>query len=198
MSMIMIQCMVYLLILIGASVPLVSYIYKVMTGQKVLLSGVLSPVENGIYNVMGIRQEDEMGPKEYTLTVLLFSTIGLVFVFGLQMLQNTLPFNPEHMKAVSWDLALNTATSFVSNTNWQAYSGESTLSYFTQSIGLTVQNFVSAGTGSTILFALIRGFTFTRQTSIGNFWRDLTRSTIYILIPLSLILAVNGCSGCIG
>ena len=190
MSMIIIQCVVYLLILIAASVPLGNYIYKVMTGQKVLLSGILAPVENSVYKVMGIPPEDEMQPKEYTLAVLLFSFIGLVFVFGLQMLQNILPLNPEHLKTVNWDLAFNTAASFVSNTNWQAYSGESTLSYLTQSIGLSVQNFVSAATGIAVLFALIRGFILTKQTTIGNFWKDLTRSTIYILIPLSLVLAL--------
>lgn len=190
MSMIIIQCVVYLFILIAASMPLGNYIYKVMTGQKVLLTRVLSPIENSAYKLMGVQQEAEMKPKEYTLAVLLFSLIGLVFVFGLQMLQNVLPFNPEHMKAVNWDLAFNTAASFVSNTNWQAYSGETTLSYFTQSIGLTVQNFVSAATGIAVLFALIRGFVLTKQATIGNFWKDLIRSTIYILIPLSLILAL--------
>ena len=190
MSMIIIQCVVYLLILIAASIPLGNYIYNVMTGQKVLLTRMLSPIENSAYKLMGVQQEDEMKPKEYTFAVLLFSLVGLVFVFGLQMLQNVLPLNPEHLKAVNWDLAFNTAASFVSNTNWQAYSGESTLSYFTQSIGLTVQNFVSAATGIAVLFALIRGFVLTKQATIGNFWKDLTRSTIYILIPLSLILAL--------
>lgn len=190
MSYIVIQCVIYLLLLITFSIPLGNYIYKVMTGQRVWLSGVLSPVENGIYKVMGIRSDDEMHPKEYVISVLLFSAVGLVFVFGLQLLQNVLPFNPEHLKAVNPDLAFNTAASFVSNTNWQAYSGESTLSYFTQSIGLTVQNFVSAATGVAVIFALIRGFILTKKSTIGSFWMDLTRSTIYILIPLSLILAV--------
>jgi K+-transporting ATPase ATPase A chain len=188
--MIIIQCVVYLLLLIAASIPLGNYIYKVMTGEKVLISRVLSPLENGVYKVMGIRPEDEMQPKEYTIAVLIFSFIGLVFVFGLQMIQNVLPFNPEHMKAINWDLAFNTAASFVSNTNWQAYSGESTLSYLTQSIGLTVQNFVSAATGIAVLFALIRGFVLTKQATIGNFWKDMTRSTLYILVPLALILGL--------
>ncbi len=186
----MIQYFVYFVLLILLSVPLGNYIYKVMTGQRVFLSGVLLSAENGVYKVMGIQSKDEMAPKEYAAAVTVFSLIGLLVVFGIQILQGALPFNPEHMKSVSPDLAFNTAASFVSNTNWQAYSGESTLSYFTQSIGLTVQNFVSAAVGIAVLFALIRGFLFTNRTTIGNFWADLTRSTLYILIPLSLILAI--------
>jgi K+-transporting ATPase, KdpA len=190
MSFILIQYFAYFVLLILLSVPLGNYIYKVMTGQKVFLSRVLLPAENSVYKVMGIRSEDEMGPKEYAVAMAAFSVIGLIIVFGIQMLQGILPFNPEHMKSVSPDLAFNTAASFVSNTNWQAYSGESTLSYFTQSVGLTVQNFISAAVGIAVLFALIRGFIFKNQTTIGNFWTDLTRSTLYILIPLSLVLAI--------
>jgi K+-transporting ATPase ATPase A chain len=126
----------------------------------------------------------------YFTAVILFSVIGVFFVFGVQMLQGILPLNPQEMKAVNWDLAFNTAASFVSNTNWQAYSGEATMSYFTQNVGLMVQNFVSAATGIAVLFALIRGFTSTGRESIGNFWVDLTRGTLYVLLPLSLILAL--------
>lgn len=190
MSFIIIQMTIYLVLLIALSIPLGNYMYKVMTGQKVFLSPVLSPLERGIYKGMGIQGESEMRPKEYALATVIFSVIGLVVVFGIQMLQNILPLNPEHMKSVNWDLAFNTAASFVSNTNWQAYSGESTLSYFTQSVGLTVQNFLSAATGIAVLFALIRGFVVKKQETIGNFWVDLTRTTLYILIPLSLVLAI--------
>lgn len=190
MNYIIIQDIVYILLLIGLSIPLGSYIYKVMTGQKVFLSRVLSPVERGVYKVIGIQGEDEMSPKEYAFAAIAFSVIGLIFVFGIQMLQNLLPLNPEDLGATSWHLAFNTAASFVSNTNWQAYSGESTLSYLTQSLGLTVQNFVSAATGIAVLFALIRGFIVRKQTTIGSFWKDLTRPTLYVLIPLSLILAL--------
>jgi potassium-transporting ATPase potassium-binding subunit len=190
MSIILIQYFFYLILLIALSIPLGNFIYKVMTGQTVFLSKAILPVENGVYKMMGIQSGDEMRPKEYAIAAALFSLFGLVFVIGIQMLQNVLPLNPEHMKAVSLDLAFNTAASFVSNTNWQAYSGESTLSYLTQSAGLTVQNFVSAATGIAVLFALIRGFVMKKQTTIGNFWIDLTRSTLYILIPLSLILAI--------
>ena len=190
MSMIIIQMVIYLMLLVALSIPLGNYMYKVMTGQTVFLSAVFSPVENGIYKVMGTHDENEMKPREYAFAAGIFSLIGLVVVFGIQMIQNVLPLNPEHMKSVSWDLAFNTAASFVSNTNWQAYSGESTLSYFTQSVGLTVQNFVSAATGIAVLFALIRGFILRKQETIGNFWVDMTRATIYILIPLSLILSI--------
>ena len=151
---------------------------------------MISPIESGLYKLMGIVNEDEMSPKKYALSVLIFSIIGLIFVFVIQMLQNSLPFNPENFSAPSWDLAFNTSASFVSNTNWQAYSGELSLSYFTQAVGLGVQNFLSAATGIAVLFALIRGFTATKKTTIGSFWKDLIRTTLYVLIPLSLILAL--------
>ncbi len=190
MNTIVIEDIVYLLLLVGLSVPLGIYIYKVMSGQKVFLTRILSPVEKGIYKLMRIPDDEEMGPKQYTLSVLAFSAVGLLAVFGIQMLQNVLPLNPQNLKGVGWDLAFNTAASFVSNTNWQAYAGESTLSYLTQSIGLTVQNFVSAAAGIAVLFALIRGFIAKKQSGIGNFWKDLTRVTLYVLIPLSLVLAL--------
>lgn len=190
MSNLIIEICVFLFLLIALSIPLGNYIYKVMTGQTVFLTKVLSPVEERVYSSIGIESEDEMSPKKYGVAVLIFSGIGLVFVFGLQMLQQFLPLNPEQLGAPSWDLAFNTASSFVSNTNWQAYAGETTLSYFTQAVGLTVQNFLSAATGIAVLFALIRGFTYSRETSVGSFWVDLTRGTLYILIPLSFLLAL--------
>lgn len=190
MNYIILQDTAFVLLLIGLSIPLGSYIYKVMTGQKVFLSRLLSPVEKVVYQMMGIQGEDEMSPKKYTFAAVAFSAVGLIFVFGVQMLQNILPLNPEHLEVTSWHLAFNTAASFVSNTNWQAYSGESTLSYFTQSLGLTVQNFLSAATGMAVLFALIRGFILRKQATIGSFWKDITRAILYVLIPLSLILAL--------
>lgn len=179
-----------LALLIALSIPLGVYIYRVMMGQRVFLSRVLAPVENGIYKIMGVKRDEEMGAKKYTLSVLLFSGIGFVFLFLLLLLQGVLPFNPEGMKGVSWHLAFNTAASFVTNTNWQAYSGESTLSYLTQFFGLTVQNFVSAAAGIAVLFALIRGFVLKKQSAIGSFWIDLTRATLYVLIPLSFVVAI--------
>jgi potassium-transporting ATPase potassium-binding subunit len=190
MNSIVFEDIVYLLLLVGLSIPLGLYIYKVMTGQRVFLTRVLTPVENGIYKLMGIHGDSEMTAKKYAFAVLAFSLVSFLFVFSLQLLQNVLPLNPEHMGAVSLDLAFNTAASFVSNTNWQAYSGESSLSYLTQSLGLTVQNFISAAVGIAVLFALIRGFIARQQITIGNFWKDLIRITLYALIPLSLILAV--------
>lgn len=190
MSYIVLQEIFYIGILIALSIPMGIYMFKVMTGQKVFLTRVLAPVEKGIYKVMGVKADEEMGAKKYALSVLLFSAICLVFLWLLQMLQGFLPFNPEGMKATSWHLAFNTAASFVSNTNWQAYSGESTLSYLTQFLGLTVQNFVSAAVGIAVLFALIRGFVRKQETTIGSFWADLTKSTLYILIPLAFVVAL--------
>jgi len=184
------QDLFYIFLLIFLSIPLGIYIYKVMTRQKVFLTPLLSPVENGIYKVMGVQGDEEMGAKKYALAALLFSAVGLVFLWFLQMLQGVLPFNPEAMGGTSWHLAFNTAASFVSNTNWQAYAGESTLSYLTQFLGLTVQNFVSAATGIAVLFALTRGFILRQKRNLGSFWVDLTKATLYVLLPLSLIIAV--------
>lgn len=190
MSSIVIEDIFFVLLLVGLSIPLGIYIYKVMTGQKVFLTRLLSPVERGVYRIMGIQNEDEMTPKKYTFSMLVFSAVGFIFLFGIQLLQKYLPLNPESIGNVSPDLAFNTTASFVSNTNWQAYSGESTLSYLSQSLGLTVQNFLSAGVGIAVLFVLIRGFIAKQQTTIGSFWKDITRVTLYVLIPLSLVLAI--------
>lgn len=184
------QDIFYIALLVGLSVPLGIYMHKVMAGERVFLSLVLSPIEKGVYKVMGIRSDEPMGPRKYALSVIVFSAVCLVFLWALQMLQGILPLNPEGITGTSWHLAFNTAASFVSNTNWQAYSGESTLSYLTQALGLTVQNFVSAAAGIAVLFVLIRGFIFKKGSSLGNCWVDLTRVALYILIPLSLFVAV--------
>lgn len=190
MSHILWQDAFIIIILTALSFPLGRFIYMVMTGHRVFLSRMLAPVEKGIYRIMGVRADEEMTAKAYTIAMLLFSAIGLVFVWLLQILQNLLPLNPETMPATSWHLAFNTAASFVSNTNWQAYSGESTLSYSTQLLGLTVQNFVSAAAGIAVMFALLRGFILREKRTLGNFWVDMTRCTLYVLIPLSLVVAV--------
>lgn len=186
----------YLVVLIVLAVPLGAYINRAMTGEKTILTKVLSPLERGFYRLIGVKKEDEMNRKQYTVSVLLFSAAGLVFLFLLQLCQGFLPGNPQKLSGVDWDLSLNTAISFVTNTNWQAYSGESTLSILTQAMGLTVQNFVSAATGIAVLFAMFRGFTRTKTDKLGNFWVDLTRSVLYVLLPLSivvtLLLAGNG------
>ena len=128
--------------------------------------------------------------KKYAVSVMTFSGIGLVFLFLLQLLQGVLPGNPQHLSGVKWDLAFNTSASFITNTNWQAYSGESTLSYLTQALGLTVQNFVSAATGIAVLFALIRGFIKVKSSGLGSFWVDLTRIVVHILLPLNLVISL--------
>ena len=184
------QDIFFLALLVGLSIPLGIYMYRVMAGQKVFLTRVLAPVEKGIYKLMGVENDEEMSAKKYALSALFFSAIGLGFLWLLQMMQGFLPFNPEGMKATSWHLAFNTAASFVSNTNWQAYSGESTLSYLTQFLGLTVQNFVSAATGIAVLFALIRGFILKQKKTLGSFWADLIRTTLYVLLPLSFVVAL--------
>lgn len=190
MSVMVMQDLIYIAVLVGLSIPLGIYIYKVMTGQRVFLTPVLASVERGIYKLMGTAAGEEMNAGKYAVSVLLFSGVGFVFLFLLLMLQGALPFNPEGMKGTSWHLAFNTAASFTTNTNWQAYSGESDLSYFTQFTGLAVQNFVSAATGIAVLFALIRGFVLRQKKTIGNFWADLVRTTLYLLIPLSFVVAL--------
>lgn len=160
-------------------------------GEKTFLSRILTPCENAVYKVMRIKKEEEMSWKKYAVSVLIFSGIGLIFLFLLQLLQGVLPGNPQNLPGVKWDLSFNTAVSFVTNTNWQAYSGESTLSYLSQALGLTVQNFVSAATGIAVLFAMIRGFIKVKSTGLGSFWVDMTRIIIHILIPLNLVIALG-------
>ncbi|MBD9050031.1 potassium-transporting ATPase subunit KdpA [Ruminococcus sp.] len=185
-----IQYILYLAVLIVLAIPLGTYIKKVMNGEKTFLSKILTPCENAVYKVMRIKKDEQMNWKKYTVSVLIFSGIGLIFLFLLQILQGVLPGNPQGILGVKWDLSFNTAASFVTNTNWQAYSGESTLSYLTQALGLTVQNFVSAATGIAVLFALIRGFIKVKADGLGSFWVDITRIVIHILIPLNLVISL--------
>ena len=173
----------YIAILVLLAIPLGGYIAKVMRGEKVFLTRVLAPCERGVYRLLRVKQEEDMGWKKYAGCALLFSAICLAVLMVLHMIQNLLPLNPEGLPGTSWHLAFNTAASFVTNTNWQAYSGEATLSYFTQ-------NFVSAAVGMAVLFALIRGLTRVKQNGIGNFWTDVTRSILYILIPLSILVSL--------
>jgi K+-transporting ATPase ATPase A chain len=150
----------------------------------------LGPVERLIYRAAGVRPGDDMDWKSYTLALLLFNLLGFLVVYALQRLQGVLPLNSQGLGSVGPDLAFNTAASFVTNTNWQSYSGEITLSYLTQMLGLTVQNFVSAATGMAVLVALARGFARHSTRTIGNFWADVTRGTLYILLPLAILLAL--------
>jgi len=166
------------------------FYYKVMEGQRTWLTPVLGPVERGCYRLAGVDAGDEHNWKQYTLALLAFNLAGFVLVFAVLLLQGYLPLNPQHLPGQEWSLAVNTAVSFVTNTNWQAYSGEASVSYLSQMIGLTVQNFVSAATGLAVLVALCRGIARRSAHTLGNFWVDMTRATLYGLLPLCLLLAL--------
>jgi len=167
-----------------------NYMSKVFTGDRHLLHGVFGWAERIIYRLTGVEATEETNWKSYTKSLLLFNFIGFAFVFLIQLFQNVLPLNPAHLGNVSWHSAFNTAVSFTTNTNWQGYAGETTLSYFVQMVGLTVQNFVSAATGIAVMVALVRGLSRKTTDMLGNFWVDLTRSILYVLIPLSLLYAM--------
>ena len=185
------QLGLYLVVLLALARPLGAYMARVYEGQPAILNRIGAPFERLLYKTCGIDPQREMRWIEYAVAALVFNLVGLLVVYALQRLQRFIPLlNPQDMAAVSPDSAFNTAVSFATNTNWQGYGGESTMSYLTQMLGLTVQNFVSAATGMAVLVALIRGFQRTSASTIGNFWVDLTRTTLYILLPLSLLLAV--------
>jgi K+-transporting ATPase ATPase A chain len=185
-----IQILLYLMTLVAIAPFLGRYMAKVFMGENHLMKPVFGWLERGIYRVTGIMSTEEMNWKTYLYGVLLFNFIGLVFLFLIQLFQAALPLNPEHLPNVPWHLSFNTAISFVTNTNWQSYSGENTLSYFVQMAGLTVQNFVSAATGIAVAIALIRGLTRKTTENLGNFWTDMTRSVVYVLLPLSILLGI--------
>jgi len=174
---------IYLAIILACAKPLGIYIAWIMDRPS-------NRLETGLYRLCGIQTEAEMSWRQYALALLLFNTLGVLFLYGIQRLQAFLPLNPQQFGNISPDSAFNTAVSFVTNTNWQGYAGESTLPYLTQMLGPTVQNFLSAATGIAVALALIRGFARHSATTIGNFWVDLTRSTLYILLPLSLLFAI--------
>ncbi len=185
-----IQMGVFLLVLCALVKPLGAFMARVYEGQSCGLDKPLGWLERLTYRAAGIKSDQPMTWKTYAVALLLFNLLGGVAVYALQRLQGFLPLNPEHLGAVSPDLAWNTAISFISNTNWQSYNGETTMSYLTQMLALTVQNFVSAATGMAVLVALIRGIRGKQTDNIGNFWVDLVRSTLYILLPLSFVLAL--------
>jgi K+-transporting ATPase ATPase A chain len=184
------QIVLYFVVLLALVKPLGGYMARVYEGEPTLLGKVLGPVERFIYRIAGTSPEDDMDWKRYALAMLLFNAAGLVVVYVLQRAQAVLPLNPQALAAVTPDSSWNTATSFATNTNWQGYAGETTLSYLSQMLGLAVQNFVSAASGMAIAIALIRGFTRREETGIGNFWADLTRGTLYILLPISFVFAL--------
>ncbi len=185
-----VQMVLILAVTLILSWPLGRYIARVFQGEWTWIDPLCRPLERLLYRAAGIDPRQEMDWKHYALALLSFNMLGILFLFMLQRIQGVLPINPQHFGPVPGVLALNTAVSFVTNTNWQAYAGESTLSYLSQALGLTVQNFVSAATGMAVAISLIRGITRKSCRFIGNFWVDLTRSVVWILLPLSLILAV--------
>jgi K+-transporting ATPase ATPase A chain len=185
-----IQIVLYVVILIALAKPLGSFMARVFNGERNFLSPILAPVERFTYRLLGTRPDEEMNWKKYAVAVLLLALLGVVTLFLIELLQGVLPFNPQHLPGVSPALAFNTSISFNTNTNWQNYGGETTMTYFTQMVGLTVHNFLSAAAGIAVLMAVIRGFTRHTAQTIGNFWVDMTRSVLYILIPLALVLAI--------
>jgi potassium-transporting ATPase potassium-binding subunit len=184
------QIIVYLVALLALAKPLGEFMARIYAGNTGILGTLLGPVERAFYRLAGVRKDDEMNWKVYARCVLAFNLLGLLVVYAMQRFQHVLPLNPAGQAQVSPDSAFNTAVSFMSNTNWQGYGGEATMSHLTQMLALTVQNFVSAATGMAILVALIRGLTRRTSAAIGSFWVDLTRSTLYILLPISILFAV--------
>lgn len=170
--------------------PLGGYMTRVFSGERTLLSPLFVPIERGLYRIAGTNERDEQHWTTYAVGMLLFNLAGFLLLYAMQRLQGVLPFNPVGMAAVPPELSFNTAASFMTNTNWQNYGGESTMSYFVQMAGLTVQNFVSAATGMAIAMALIRGFTRASGRTVGNFWVDLTRATLYVLLPICIVLTL--------
>jgi len=181
---------IFLVIVLLCVKPLGTYMADVMEGRPIWAVRVGAPVERLIYRICGIEAQAEMGWKKYAIALIVFNAVGAIAVYALQRLQQWLPLNPQHFANITPDSSFNTAVSFITNTNWQGYSGEAAMSYLTQMAGLAVQNFLSAATGIVVAIALIRGFVRHSAASIGNFWVDITRSTLYVLLPISLILAL--------
>jgi K+-transporting ATPase ATPase A chain len=186
----LIQIIFFILILIALTPPLGKFMYNVFTGRKNILTPVFGKLENFIYRFLKVNPEEEMNWKKYLWSVLIFNFAGFLLLFILQIVQKWLPLNPQGLPNVPLDLAFNTAVSFMTNTNWQAYGGETTLSYAVQMLGLTVQNFLSAATGIAVLLALIRGIVNKLSDKLGNFWTDMVRITLYVLLPLSILVSV--------
>ncbi|MCG6550853.1 MAG: potassium-transporting ATPase subunit KdpA [Candidatus Magnetominusculus sp. LBB02] len=186
----LLQIGLYFVTLVLLIKPLGSYMADVYDDAPHIFRPALKPVERLLYRIFGVKDDDDMSWKQYTASVLVFTLFGGILLYLQQRFQNHLPLNPQGFPAVSWDSSINTAVSFLTNTNWQGYGGESTMSYLTQMAGLAVHNFLSAATGMAVLAALIRGFTRRSAQTIGNFWVDLTRSTLYILLPLSIVFTL--------
>ncbi len=184
------QVGIFLAIVTAVSVPLGLYMARVFAHEPTFLDPVLAPIERLIYRVCRVRPGSEMTWGEYAVAMLLFSMVGMLVLYAMQRLQAFLPLNPQKFAGVAPDLAFNTAASFTTNTNWQAYGGESTMSYLTQMAGLAFHNFVSAAAGIAIAIAVIRGFVRRSAKTLGNFWVDLTRATLWVLLPISVVFAL--------
>ena len=185
-----IQILLYCLIIIALTPLLGAYMTRVFSGEWTFLSPILRPVEFAIYKLAGVNERSEQHAVTYTIAMLLFHVGGVLILYALMRLQAALPFNPAGQSAVAPDLSLNTAVSFITNTNWQSYGGESTMSYLVQMLGLTHQNYLSAATGIVLGVALIRGFARHSARTVGNFWVDVTRCTLYVLIPVCVPYAL--------
>jgi potassium-transporting ATPase potassium-binding subunit len=185
-----VTAILFFAVLIPASIALGKYMAAVFSGERTFMSHAIRPLELLVYRICGVNESEEMSWKTYALAFIIFNVAGILFLLSLQLGQGYLPLNPQKLPGVRWDTALNTAISFVTNSNWQSYAGESTLSYLTQMLGLTVQNFVSAGIGMAAGLAFIRGFIRRESETVGNLWVDLTRSVLYVLLPLSIIICI--------
>jgi K+-transporting ATPase ATPase A chain len=184
------QIAIFCVIVVALTRPLGLFMTRVFNGERTFLTPVLRPLERGLYALAGVKETDEQDWLIYGAAMLIFNLVCAALLYAMLRLQNVLPLNPQGQSALAPDLALNTAVSFVTNTNWQFYSGETTMSYFSQMLGLTVHNFVSAATGVALAVAFIRGFSRRSSKTLGNFWVDLTRCTLYILLPISIVYAL--------
>jgi K+-transporting ATPase ATPase A chain len=184
------QIALVLALVVGCAIPLSKLIAGLCAGERNLLTPVFAPVERGFYRLAGVDPAREQDWFAYTIAMVVFSVFGFLSLYAIQRLQNLLPLNPRGFAAVPPDLAFNTSISFITNTNWQSYSGETTMSHLTQMLGLTVHNFLSAATGLAMAFALVRGFTRSSAATVGNFWVDVTRITLYLLLPFAFVLAL--------
>src|SRR6478672_10465400 len=181
------QILLYCAIVLALVKPLGGYMTRVFNGERTFLSPALRPVEAALYGISGVDEKREQHWLTYTVAMLLFHVGGFLILYALMRLQGVLPFNPAEQSAVSADLSFNTAVSFITNTNWQNYGGESTLSYLVQMLGLTHQNVLSAATGIVLAVALIRGFSRASARTVGNFWVDVTRCSLYVLLPIGIV-----------
>jgi K+-transporting ATPase ATPase A chain len=184
------QIFLFCIIVVALTPVIGGYMTRVFAGERTFLSPILRPVENGLYRLGGVEEKHEQHWLTYTVAMILFHVGGFIFLYALIRLQSVLPFNPAGQSAVAPDLTFNTVISFITNTNWQNYGGESTMSYLVQMLGLTHQNFLSAATGIALALALIRGFSRTSMQTVGNFWVDITRCTLYVLLPICVLFTL--------